>query len=137
MGIILRNISGSALPVDDLGIELLTGADYDIAQFPPQQIHMSGFGGDLETVINANSAVILDPVDDTTEMSLADSLLCVRSMNLPHFRNATGGTALAGTIPLDWEFKDEVAAADPGSGNFRYNNAVLASVTAIYVDDET
>ena len=41
------------------------------------------------------------------------------------------------TVQLDWEFKSATGAADPGSGNFRYNNATPASVTAIYISDET
>jgi hypothetical protein len=33
-----------------------------------------------------------------------------------------------------WRFSTSTVAADPGSGNFRFDNAVPASVTAIYLD---
>ena len=36
-----------------------------------------------------------------------------------------------------WQFDDTTTMADPGDGNFRNNNATLASVTAIAIADET
>ena len=37
-------------------------------------------------------------------------------------------------FPTIWRFSTNTTAADPGSGNFRMNNATPASVTEIYVD---
>lgn len=41
----------------------------------------------------------------------------------------------AGGVGPDYEFDTTTAAADPGAGKMRFNNATPASVTAIYLDD--
>ena len=39
------------------------------------------------------------------------------------------------SFQLEWRFSTSTTASDPGNANFRYNNVTLASVTAIYFDD--
>ena len=34
MGLILRNISGATLPINDLGISLLTAGEFDLTESP-------------------------------------------------------------------------------------------------------
>ena len=34
-----------------------------------------------------------------------------------------------------WAFDSAIADADPGAGNFRFNNAVQANATFIYIND--
>lgn len=42
---------------------------------------------------------------------------------------------LIGTGATEYRFSTSTTDADPGAGNFRFNNAVLASVTQIFIDD--
>lgn len=49
-----------------------------------------------------------------------------------------GGTGAQGDKGgLRYNFSTTTTASDPGSGNFRFNNATIASVTAIYLDNAT
>lgn len=50
---------------------------------------------------------------------------------------ASNGTSGGGSVQFKWQYEDPTGASDPGSGNFRTNNNTIASVTAIYVNDET
>jgi hypothetical protein len=47
--------------------------------------------------------------------------------------SSTGG----GSVQAAWNFDTSTVAADPGNKKFRVNNATLASVTAIYLNDTT
>ncbi len=51
---------------------------------------------------------------------------------------ADGDTGLGefGGDSQSYNFSTTITDADPGSGNFRYNNATPASVTQLYIDDE-
>lgn len=49
----------------------------------------------------------------------------------------TGGDSDNATFALEWRFSTSTTEADPGSGKLRYNNAIPASVTEIYIDDLT
>jgi hypothetical protein len=53
--------------------------------------------------------------------------------------NGTTITAGSGgaTVDASWNFDTSTASADPGNKDFRLNNATLASVTAIYINDTT
>jgi hypothetical protein len=48
--------------------------------------------------------------------------------------SATGG---AGAISLSWRFSTTTTAANPGSKRLRYDNAVPASVTQLFINDTT
>lgn len=63
-------------------------------------------------------------------------------------QGATGATGAAGSngsngtdgadgtsVGVDFNFDSSTSDADPGAGNFRLNNATLASVTNIYIDN--
>lgn len=50
----------------------------------------------------------------------------------------TWGTASYGaSVQATWNFDTATTATDPGNKKFKFNNATLASVTAIYVNDTT
>jgi parallel beta-helix repeat protein len=44
-----------------------------------------------------------------------------------------GGSTIQGT----WKFSTTITDADPGSGNFRFNNATQPSATQIFISDDT
>jgi hypothetical protein len=53
-------------------------------------------------------------------------------------QGTTGPTGVQGDKGgLAYTFSTTTTAADPGIGFFRFNNATIASVTAIYIDDST
>ncbi len=47
------------------------------------------------------------------------------------------GTATNVALQLSWNFSTTTTAADPGTGNVRFNNATPASVTEIYISSTT
>jgi len=105
-------------------------------------------GGNLD--VNGNSIVSaaagnIAITPDTTGDIVLDGLNWPQAdgtINQVLTTNGSGQLAFqdAGEIAvfeLEWRFSTSTVEADPGSGIFRYNNAVLASVTAIFFDDET
>lgn len=48
----------------------------------------------------------------------------------------TDGDGVPVNLPTGWLFDSSTSAADPGSGDFRLNNATPASATALYIDNE-
>lgn len=80
------------------------------------------------TPVTGDYFVFQDVSDtDTPKRQLASSI------PLSIFNNDAGFTPEA--IHANFDFSTTTTAADPGSGNLRFNNATPASVTAIYVDD--
>ena len=63
------------------------------------------------------------------EISLGTNLAMVGTV-----LNAVGAGA---SVDGSWRFSTSTVAADPGNRNFRLDNATLASVTAIYINDTT
>lgn len=82
----------------------------------------------IVTPVTGDYFVFQDVSDtDTPKRQLASSI------PLSIFNNDAGFTPEA--IHANFDFSTTTTAADPGSGNLRFNNATPASVTAIYVDD--
>jgi hypothetical protein len=50
--------------------------------------------------------------------------------------NAYQAVLLARVLAATQTFQSETADADPGAGNFRFNNSTISSVTMLYLDDE-
>lgn len=82
--LIIRNISAGVVIVDDLGITLAIGEDFNLgASESPDGIDAST---DLRTRITASEIVALDPLDGVTELSTVDSIAMVDRSNAPNFR---------------------------------------------------
>lgn len=79
--------------------------------------------------VAADQFVFNDATDDAPKKQVASSI------PLSIFNNDAGWTSTADAIHANFDFSTTTTAADPGSGNLRFNNATPASVTAIYVDD--
>jgi hypothetical protein len=88
MSFIVRNLTGSAIAIDDLGLTIPASADLDITSEQPQDVALSD---DLVAAIQANSVAVLDPLDGTTPLNAARSEEIVRVHNDPHYR-IRGGT---------------------------------------------
>ena len=51
--------------------------------------------------------------------------------------NAIGFASAGGSVQVSYRFDTATTATDPGNSKFKLNNATLASVTNIYVNDST
>lgn len=92
MGFILRNNTAGSLAINDLGITLGIGEDYDLTQDNPAAIAQSAqVGKDLYTELNTGNASILDPLDDSTPLGTTDSVSAAQGANNTHYR-IKGGT---------------------------------------------
>jgi len=90
MSFLIRNkTSGPAVDVEikDLGITVKVGVDFDLTNENPAKIANST---DLQSAITANDIVVIDPLDGTTELSLADSVATKNVANDPHWRLGAG-----------------------------------------------
>ena len=87
----LRNLTVSAVEIDDLGLYIAANSDYDLREEPASDIATSD---DLPAAISAGNLIVLDPLGIGSPMaalSISDSLLCVNLANDSHFR-IRGGT---------------------------------------------
>lgn len=92
MSFYIRNKTGGAIDIEDLGIQVPAGGgspDYfDLTPEDPKQVATSD---DLVAEIQLGNIVVLDPLDNSTELSAAVSEEIVRVHNDPHYR-IRGGT---------------------------------------------
>ena len=108
MGFILRNLNAGPLAIDDLGITLSLGEDYDLTQENPKDVAESAqVGNDLYNALNTSAAVILDPLDDTTPLSTSASIAAAQAANNTHYRIKGG----------ELDQLDDVNAASPSIGD--------------------
>ena len=70
------------------------------------------------------------PIQQWSQIEVQQLSEAKRKLEIP----ATAGSA---SIDASWTFESSTVAADPGSKRFRMDNATLASVTAIYLNDTT
>jgi len=106
-------------------------------------------GGSLD--VNGNSIVSASAGDiaitpDTTGDLILDGLKWPQADGTVDYFLKTDGSgqlawadgASAGqSVQISWKFSTTTTTGDPGSSKFRYNNATPASVTEIYVNDQT
>lgn len=90
MGFFIRNVTAGPatnVSIDDLGITVQVGIDYNILPLEPASVSTST---DLVAAIQAGNVVVLDPNDDSTPLSAADSEAAILASNLPHYRLSVG-----------------------------------------------
>lgn len=83
MSLLIKNIDTVDVIINDLGITLAPSQEYDLTQDRPNIIATST---DLPAALTAGTVAVLDPLDDVTQLSLADGLAAVAAMNDTHFR---------------------------------------------------
>jgi len=93
MALIVENASGANLDINDLGITLETGEIADLTALASvQDIHLvSQPGEELTTLITAGDILVKDPIDEVTDLSVADALDCARAIAAPNYRIGPGG----------------------------------------------
>ncbi len=91
MSLIIKNITsgGGAVTVnlDDIGLELPSQATYDLANEQASDVYRSQ---DLISAIQAGEIRVLDPLDDTTELSSVESQQVIEDFNDPNWRHGRG-----------------------------------------------
>jgi hypothetical protein len=98
MGFIIRNISAGPVTVDDLGIELINpGDEANLNQEAGQDIAISE---DLPALVSASSIVVLDPLDDSTPLSISDGLQVIANANAPNYRIFGGALTQLNDVDL-------------------------------------
>ena len=101
MGLVIENVSGGTLDIDDLGFGLASNGSVDLVlEADALAVAASGNGGDLNTMIAAGDIVVKDPLDDITNLSVTEALLAVRTHNDTHYRMPSGGR-IADAIDVD------------------------------------
>lgn len=112
MSFIVKNIDVVNVPINDLGITIDAGQEYDLTQESPNDI---AFSTDLPNAISGGQLIILDPLDGTTQLSISESLDVISLHNDPHYR-IRGGLL---------SHLDDVLLGSPIGNNYKlaYNEA--------------
>jgi len=87
MAFLIYNTTGTAVPIDDLGLEVPANASYDLITDSPYDVSISS---DLANAITTGNIVVLDPrvsnpTFPTNQLSAQLSQIVVDSHNNPHF----------------------------------------------------
>lgn len=103
MALIIENLSGAQLDLNDLGFSMVTGgtADLTTESDPTTVARSAASGGDLNTIVTAGNLVVKDPIDDTTNLSIADSLAVLRSHNEAGWRQRADQILVEGGIDFE------------------------------------
>ncbi len=112
MAFVVKNISGGPLSLDDIGLTLAIGEEYDLVEEQGNEVSTSD---DLLDAINNGDAVFLDPLDDLTELSLAESVEVFDTINHPNYRIFGGDLDQLDDVVLNSPLVDQVLVSFVGS----------------------
>lgn len=159
MSWIIRNKTVADISIPDLGITIAASSDNSLLDQAPDQLAKSA---DLIAFIQATDIVVLDPIDDVTELSAAASEAAVRAANDPHY-GIRGGVlnqiddvtltapAVDETLRFDgsnwvnspggngfsgfgiWRYRTAITS-NPSSGQLQFDNTTIDSATELYVN---
>ena len=97
MALIIENISGALLDVNDLGFTLPIGGSQDLTtEARSLDVATSAqVGGDLNALITSGSLVVKDPNDDVTNLNVIEGIAACRAHNQPPYQlmHLTGNVA--------------------------------------------
>ncbi len=105
MSFIVRNLTAGAIALNDLGLEIAAGANYDMLDEAAQDVQASGqTGGDLNTEVNAGNLIVINPKDGVTQLSQSDSITVIQVHNDPNW-------GIRGAVINDLDDVDTTGAA--------------------------
>ncbi|MGB1649381.1 MAG: hypothetical protein ACPHEP_00015 [Acidimicrobiales bacterium] len=101
---------------------------------------VAGISSDVTTVAGISSdvtTVAADGTDIGTVAGISSNVTTVAgiSSDVTTVAGISGDVSSVAAQVVGYNFSTTTAMADPGSGNLRFNNATVASVTAIAIDD--
>lgn len=150
MALNIENTSGGVLDVNDLGITMAVSEVVDIELVSdPQTVAISAASGDLNTLITAGDLTVKDPIDGTTNLSVADGLSATRSHNETHWRLGSGSrigdlsdvdtSGLGTSQVLEFNGTTWVPIATPGAGmgNYGQNFAYAEQLGVLTITNTT
>lgn len=82
MSFIIRNIAGTPVDINDLGLRLETGEDVDLTEEAAKDIAISV---DLPSAISNGDIIALDPLDGVSPLTIVQSLEVVGTANDSHY----------------------------------------------------
>lgn len=88
MSLIISNLTALPVVINDLGLEVPASSTLDLILEEAGDVARST---DLTTEITAGNLIVLDPLDNITPLSIADSIIAIQAHNDTHFR-IRGGT---------------------------------------------
>ncbi len=102
MSFIIRNIAGTPIEINDLGIRLEIGEDISLAEEAAKDIAISD---DLISAIQAADLIVLDPLDGINPLTVLQSVEAIQVANDTHFRIRGGELSqlddVSGSVPPD------------------------------------
>lgn len=116
MAFYIRNISLNPVAIDDLGITLAVGEDYNLAKEYATDVAMSE---DLRTVITNGEVAVLDPLDNTTQLNTAESLTVLDTTNSPPYRIKGGTLAQLDDVDVSGALNNYVIAYDYNTNTWK------------------
>jgi hypothetical protein len=136
MAFLIENGTGSPLSIDDLGITLEVGETTELAtRTQPQEVALSmETGNELHTLVSSGDVVVKDPLTGVSDLSVAEAIDCLRSINDPHYRVGAGArigdisdvdlTGLADNYILEYDSGSGDWIATLNSGGTGVANAI-------------
>ncbi len=89
MSFVVRNLTPTAILLDDLGIEISASSDYDMLENPMDDVRYSAqVGGNLNTEITSGNLIVLDPKNGIVPLSKTDSIQIMLGINYLNYGNA-------------------------------------------------
>lgn len=136
--ICIANTTGNEPPNDTYWARLSTGIEWQgnwsAGTYTVKQAVMHNGSAWLATTTTTQ-----EPSDAATQWDLLAAKGDTGATGSTGATGATGSTGPTGSdgvsAGLVYSFDDATTDSDPGNGNLRFNNATLASVTQLYLDD--
>ena len=125
--LIIENISGLSLDVNDLGLTLAPNESVDLSlDADARDVAASGTPtGDLHSLIINNNITVKDPIDGTTDLIASEGVNAIRNHNTTHYRMPIGGR-IADALDVDLTNTGEYLRYD-GTKIVRQTTAQIAS----------
>ena len=115
MSFIIRNIAGAPIEIDDIGIRIEAGQEISLIEEAGKDIAISA---DLVSAIQALDIIVLDPLDGSTPLTVAQSVEAVQAANDPHFRIKGGELVQLDDVDLTGLVDGYQLTYESGSGNW-------------------
>ena len=83
---LIRNLGSTPFEVQDLGISIDPSNPYDLIDMEPADVSLSAIEGDLNSALQGGTLIGIDPKDNVTDLSIAESIIYISNHNTPHYR---------------------------------------------------
>jgi hypothetical protein len=149
MAIFIRNLGSTTFEVQDLGVSIDPLDPYELIDMEPSDVSLSAIEGDLNTAIQGGTIIAVNPRDNVSDLSIADSIEFLSNHNAAHYNMPPQSNVIdcvdvnidpLVNFPSDYLTWDgnQVNALTPNDGVVKVNNILAGvSVTGNAVVDVT